>query len=249
MDHIHTRAGTLDGVQADYVLRIVLAGDSGVGKTSILERFRGRGFRPEPDSTIGVDFHTTKVRLEGEGEGVVFKLQIWDTAGHERFHTITRAYFRNTAACVLVYDATDAATAASLAAWSERVLEASPQTLRVVVASKVDAGLGGASEVAAAWCDAEGRLPHYGVSAKDNGPRTSAAALACVSIGTLFEEVARRIYEARIRGASSTPMADFGPGVRVAGAPGAYAALHAGVGGSSSSSSSSSSCATCGGGG
>ena len=229
----------MDGAPADYVVRIVLAGDSGVGKTSILERFRGRGFRHEPDPTIGVDFHTAKVRLEGEG--VVVKLQIWDTAGHERFHAITRTYFRNTAACVLVYDASDAASARSLAGWSERALEASPEALRVVVKGKADAGLGAASEVAAAWCEAEGELPHYGVSAKDDAEGATDDAVERVTIGALFEEVARRVYEARIRGRPSTPMADLGPGVRVVGA-----SLPSSP--SSSSLPSSSSCASCGGG-
>jgi small GTP-binding protein len=88
--------------QYDHLLKLVIIGDSGVGKSALLLRFSDNTFVSEFISTIGVDF---RFRTVAVGEQRV-KLQIWDTAGQERFKTITSAYYRGADGIVVVYDVT-----------------------------------------------------------------------------------------------------------------------------------------------
>lgn len=85
----------------DYLYKIVLIGDSCVGKSNLLSRFTRDEFNLETKSTIGVEFATKSVRL---GDNKVIKAQIWDTAGQERYRAITSAYYRGAVGALLVYD-------------------------------------------------------------------------------------------------------------------------------------------------
>jgi len=87
----------------DYLFKLLVIGDSGVGKSCLLLRFADDTFIESYIATIGVDFKIRTIRL---GESVV-KLQIWDTAGQERFRTITAAYYRGSHGIMIVYDVTD----------------------------------------------------------------------------------------------------------------------------------------------
>lgn len=95
--------GFLTTTQYDYYVKILLLGDSGVGKTSLMLRFADNEFRETLIGTAGVDF---KVRYL-EKKGMKTKCQIWDTAGQERFHVITRSYYTGAHGIALVYDASD----------------------------------------------------------------------------------------------------------------------------------------------
>ena len=137
------------------LFKIVMVGESGVGKTCLLERYRGNIFQGEgkSDATVGVDFYSRKLRVDAPiKENVVLnsgkyswiedrpivKIQIWDTAGHERFGAITRTYFRNVAGCILIYDATRIDTMEKLDSWLSSVHELSPSAQCMVVATKCD---------------------------------------------------------------------------------------------------------------
>jgi small GTP-binding protein len=87
----------------DYLFKVVLIGDSGVGKSNLLSRFTRDEFNLESKSTIGVEFATKSVQA---GDGKVIKAQIWDTAGQERYRAITSAYYRGAVGALLVYDIT-----------------------------------------------------------------------------------------------------------------------------------------------
>ena len=152
-------AENLDGVRARLLFKLIMVGDSGAGKSCLLRAFHEGTFDHDSESTIGVDFCTKKVRVapppsdelgagtagaagsaDAQTEGEVVKLQIWDTAGHERFRAITHTYFRNAAGCLLVCDATRPVEEAerSVAGWTEAVRAVTPDAVFVVVASKCD---------------------------------------------------------------------------------------------------------------
>ena len=80
----------------DYLFKVVLIGDSGVGKSNLLSRFTRNEFNLESKSTIGVEFATKSIQTEGK----TIKAQIWDTAGQERYRAITSAYYRYVGVCV-----------------------------------------------------------------------------------------------------------------------------------------------------
>ena len=82
------------------VFLVVLIGDSGVGKSNLLSRFTRNEFNLESKSTIGVEFATRSIQVDGK----TIKAQIWDTAGQERYRAITSAYYRGAVGALLVYD-------------------------------------------------------------------------------------------------------------------------------------------------
>ena len=86
----------------DHLFKLLIIGDSGVGKSSLLVRFADNTFSGNYITTIGVDFKIRTINVNGER----VKLQIWDTAGQERFRTITSTYYRGTHGVIVVYDVT-----------------------------------------------------------------------------------------------------------------------------------------------
>ncbi|CAF4820666.1 unnamed protein product, partial [Rotaria sp. Silwood1] len=92
---------------------IVLVGDSGVGKSNLISRFIQNEFLLESRSTIGVEFFTKEVQIDGK----TIKVQIWDTAGQERFRAITKAYYRNASGALLIYDILKASTFQNIVQW------------------------------------------------------------------------------------------------------------------------------------
>eukprot|EP00920_Eleutheroschizon_duboscqi_P020372 GHVT01048337.1.p1 GENE.GHVT01048337.1~~GHVT01048337.1.p1 ORF type:complete len:220 (-),score=26.11 GHVT01048337.1:231-890(-) len=101
----------------DYMFKLVLIGDSGVGKSCMLLRFADDAFTNSYITTIGVDFRFRTLNIDGK----VVKLQIWDTAGQERFRTITSAYYRGADGIILVYDTTDKESFAKTGDWMAEV--------------------------------------------------------------------------------------------------------------------------------
>lgn len=85
---------------AQYIFKIILIGDSGVGKTSLMTRFTDKSYRPSSSATIGVDFKIKTIDLDG----VKVKLQIWDTAGQERFRAVVSNYYRGAHGIFIVFD-------------------------------------------------------------------------------------------------------------------------------------------------
>merc|ERR1711937_229443 len=84
----------------DYLFKVVLIGDSAVGKSQLLSRFTRNEFMLQSKSTIGVEFATRSIQVDGK----TVKAQIWDTAGQERYRAITSAYYRGAVGALLVYD-------------------------------------------------------------------------------------------------------------------------------------------------
>ena len=101
----------------DYLFKLLLIGDSGVGKSCLLLRFVDDTYTESYISTIGVDFKIRTIELEGK----TVKLQIWDTAGQERFRTITSSYYRGAHGIIVVYDVTDETTFQNVKQWLQEI--------------------------------------------------------------------------------------------------------------------------------
>ncbi|KAM5573004.1 ras-related protein RABB1b-like [Rosa sericea] len=98
-----------------YLFKYIIIGDTGVGKSCLLLNFTDKRFRPEHDVTIGVEFGTRMVTIEGKP----IKLNIWDTAGQEAFRSITISFYRGAAGALLVFDVTRRETFRNLTKWLE----------------------------------------------------------------------------------------------------------------------------------
>jgi Ras-related protein Rab-1A len=101
----------------DYLFKLLLIGDSGVGKSCLLIRFADDTYTESYISTIGVDFKIRTIELEGK----TVKLQIWDTAGQERFRTITSSYYRGAHGIIIVYDVTDQESFDNVKQWLHEI--------------------------------------------------------------------------------------------------------------------------------
>ncbi|XP_062326041.1 ras-related protein Rab-15-like isoform X2 [Osmerus eperlanus] len=121
--------------QYDVLVRLLILGDSGVGKTCLIRRFTDNEFHPSHISTIGVDFKMKTLEIDG----LKVRVQIWDTAGQERYQTITKQYYRRAQGIILVYDVTCAQSFQHIAKWASDVDEFGPDRVqRILVGNKSD---------------------------------------------------------------------------------------------------------------
>ncbi|KAG2669701.1 hypothetical protein I3843_14G043700 [Carya illinoinensis] len=127
--------GHEDGVGEDYLFKIVLIGDSAVGKSNLLSRFARNEFDTNSKATIGVEFQTQVVEIDGKE----VKAQIWDTAGQERFRAVTSAYYRGAVGALIVYDISRRTTFDSVKRWLEELSTHCDTTMaRMLVGNKCD---------------------------------------------------------------------------------------------------------------
>ncbi|KAA8536598.1 hypothetical protein F0562_029076 [Nyssa sinensis] len=119
----------------DYLFKVVLIGDSGVGKSNLLSRFTRNEFCLESKSTIGVEFATRTLQVEGR----TVKAQIWDTAGQERYRAITSAYYRGALGALLVYDVTKPTTFENVSRWLKELRDhADSNIVIMLIGNKTD---------------------------------------------------------------------------------------------------------------
>eukprot|EP01033_Poteriospumella_lacustris_P013182 gene13181-9445_t len=119
----------------DYLFKVVLIGDSGVGKSNLLSRFTRDEFNLESKSTIGVEFATKSIQVDGK----TIKAQIWDTAGQERYRAITSAYYRGAVGALLVYDISKQSTFENVDRWLKELKDhAESNIVIMLVGNKSD---------------------------------------------------------------------------------------------------------------
>eukprot|EP01111_Echinosteliopsis_oligospora_P010423 TRINITY_DN3234_c0_g1_i1.p1 TRINITY_DN3234_c0_g1~~TRINITY_DN3234_c0_g1_i1.p1 ORF type:complete len:202 (+),score=31.49 TRINITY_DN3234_c0_g1_i1:111-716(+) len=152
------------------LLKVILLGDSGVGKTSLMERFINRNFTQGYKATIGADFFTKELEVDNK----LVTLQIWDTAGQERFQSLGNSFYRGADCCVLVYDVTISKTFDDVETWRNEFLLQShlvdgDSFPFVLIGNKIDQESERATtrKAVQTWCHANGDIPYLETSAKD----------------------------------------------------------------------------------
>jgi Ras-related protein Rab-22 len=111
-------------------VKVVLLGDTGVGKSSLVLRFVTNNFKPYSESTIGASFMSKMITVESKQ----IKFQIWDTAGQEKYHSLAPMYYRGAAAAIIVYDITRPNTFNILKNWVEELRSKGPKDIAIAIA-------------------------------------------------------------------------------------------------------------------
>jgi len=152
------------------LLKVIILGDSGVGKTSLMNQYVNKKFSNQYKATIGADFLTKEVMVDDR----LVTMQIWDTAGQERFQSLGVAFYRGADCCVLVFDVNVAKTFENLDSWREEFLvQAGPKDPEnfpfVVLGNKIDLEHQRvvSQKRAQAWCQTKNGIPYYETSAKE----------------------------------------------------------------------------------
>ncbi|KAL8243685.1 hypothetical protein R6Q59_009943 [Mikania micrantha] len=186
----------------DFLIKLLLIGDSGVGKSCCLLRFSEDSFTPSFITTIGIDFKIRTIDLDGKR----VKLQIWDTAGQERFRTITTAYYRGAMGILLCYDVTDRKSFDNIRTWFQNVEQhASEGVNKILIGNKCDweEKRQVSTEEGQQLADELG-IPFLEVSAKSN-----------INIEKAFFSLASDIKKRLMDSSKETPGATQGSGVAI----------------------------------
>ena len=126
---------TIGEMNFNYLLKYVIVGDASVGKSNLLLRYSHGQFREEYQLTIGVEFGSNNVAIDDK----IYRIQIWDTAGQENFRSITRAYYKNSACALIVYDISRKESFENISSWIEDCKNSSPKSVfMVLVGNKCD---------------------------------------------------------------------------------------------------------------
>ena len=161
--------------------KVVLVGDSGVGKTSIIAQFIDQNFQEDQQSTTGGTFCTKSVICDG---GKILKFEIWDTAGQEKYRSLTRMFYKDSNAAVMVYDVTRKDSFEGLKNyWTGQIKESSPENIILAIAANK-------SDLIEQEAVDEGEARNY---AKElNALFVSTSAKSSEGINSLFEEIAKK---------------------------------------------------------
>ncbi|KAG4067856.1 hypothetical protein HA402_010542 [Bradysia odoriphaga] len=164
------------------LLKVIILGDSSVGKTSLMNQYVKKHFSNQYKATIGADFLTKEVVVDDR----VVTMQIWDTAGQERFQSLGVAFYRGADCCVLVFDVTAGNSFKNLDSWrDEFLIQASPRDPEhfpfVVLGNKIDQENRQVStKRAQQWCQSKNDIPYFETSAKEG-----------VNVELAFQTIAR----------------------------------------------------------
>eukprot|EP01099_Mayorella_cantabrigiensis_P003979 TRINITY_DN2989_c0_g1_i2.p1 TRINITY_DN2989_c0_g1~~TRINITY_DN2989_c0_g1_i2.p1 ORF type:complete len:245 (+),score=64.24 TRINITY_DN2989_c0_g1_i2:96-737(+) len=166
----------------DYLFKVVLIGDSGVGKSNLLSRFTRNEFNLESKSTIGVEFATRSIQCDGK----TIKAQIWDTAGQERYRAITSAYYRGAVGALLVYDIAKQITFDNVERWLNELRDHADSSIVIMlVGNKSDLRhlRAVSTEVAAGFAE------------KNSLSFIETSALDSTNVETAFQKILTEIYQ------------------------------------------------------
>lgn len=166
------------------ILKVIILGDSGVGKTSLMNQYVSKKFTNQYKVTIGADLIKKEVSVDGK----TVTMQIWDTAGQERFQSLGVAFYRGADCCVLAFDVTVGKSFDNLDSWRDEFLvKASPQDPDsfpfVLLGNKCDIDKSGKvrKDKVHTWCGTKNGIPYFETSAKE-----------AIGVDDAFMEIARR---------------------------------------------------------
>ena len=170
-----------DNDDYEHLYKIIILGDSGVGKSNILGRYLKNEFKYNTKSTVGVEFGSKKLKIQGSN----VKLQIWDTAGQERYRAITSAYYKGSKGCFIVYDISCLKTFENVEKWYQEIIKTGDKGISIVlVGNKCDLEN-----------DREVTMEMGQKKAKDlNIPFFETSALSNTNIGDIFQSISEDIY-------------------------------------------------------
>ena len=134
-DEIKIEEVTSDELREDYKLKVVIVGDSGVGKSNLIKRFTTNEFNENSKATVGVEFLSKSYKINDK----IFKIEMWDTAGQERYKSITAAYYKGAKGALLVYDTTSAQSFENIDKWLSEIKEKTNKDIKlIIVGNKID---------------------------------------------------------------------------------------------------------------
>jgi len=181
----------------DYLFKIVIIGDSSVGKSNLLVRFTRNEYNDRSKATIGVDFGTKSIEIEGR----TVTAQCWDTAGQERFRAVTSGYYRGAVGAMIVYDITNKTSFKNVTRWLNELREmADPEILIMMVGNKCD-------------LEPQREVPTNEAKAFAEGNKISfleTSALTAQNVNLSFETLLKQIYSQQIGRKPKIPNIDQG---------------------------------------
>ena len=122
-------------VKEDYKLKVVVVGDSGVGKTNLIKRFITNTFSENSKATVGVEFISKSYKINNQ----VFKIEMWDTAGQERYKSITAAYYKGAKGALIVYDTTQKTSYENINKWMVEIKDKASKDMKLmIIGNKTD---------------------------------------------------------------------------------------------------------------
>lgn len=147
----------------DYLVKLLLVGDSGCGKSNMLLKYSDNMFMSNFISTIGIDFKIKTIEIDGK----IVKLQIWDTAGQERFRTITTAYYRGAMGIMIVYSVTDKKSFDNVNPWIKNIMNHSNRNAKLLlIGNKIDCEV----ERVITYEQGKELMAHYNMSKTSGSP-------------------------------------------------------------------------------
>ena len=166
----------------DLLYKIIIIGDTCVGKSNILSRYLKNEFKEDSKSTVGVELGTKFLKIKGTGA----KIQLWDTAGQERYRSITSSYFKGSHGCFIVYDITSEISFDNVEKWYEQAQKEAGKDISVILVGNK--------------CDLENERKVPKEKGEENAkyfkcPFFETSALSKVNINEIFNEMVNNIYE------------------------------------------------------
>jgi Ras-related protein Rab-11A len=166
----------------DLLYKIVIIGDTCVGKSNILSRYLNNEFTSNTKSTVGVELGIKFLKIKNTST----KIQIWDTAGQERYQAITSSYFRGSDGCFIVYDITNETSFNNIEKWFDKIHEENDKDIPIIIVGNK--------------CDLESERKVPTDKAKEKAQNLKCAfyetsALKAINIEQIFEELVNTIYD------------------------------------------------------